>query len=401
MVKIKTFVINLDRRSDRLIKFQKEMDRHSIKYERFSAIDGSRLNLSVKNEYNDKICNMFTDNTFSWRRSIVGVALSHITLWRNLINSDDDYFMIFEDDITLDEKFNIYYNSLLEEIQDTKYPFIFIGYHTDKEFLKKPFFLKEVENKTLVYELKYKKHIWGGLFSYIIHKDFAKQLLDDIESNGIKDPVDTFVLRYNNLYATLPVFVHSDYMTFTNMIDSDIQYDHATVFDDYDFYQLVDSPGNDIRWVNAKTFKELMDCATNDKTCVAFNTYGFLKSKLCDPANFVELPGANSKAHGLYIKRNIDNNVSENPFKNEPTIYEGYDFYQLSDSVGDDLRWVNAATLDELRDIANSDPECVAFNTYGYLKKSISDPKDFIELSSAKTLPNYLAHGLYVKKIEF
>ena len=296
---IKARVINLERRPDRLNKFNDEIKKHNIECIRFDAVDGTKLKM-------DKECvKLFLENTFEWRRGIIGATLSHISLWKELVESDYKYYLIFEDDVKLDENFNLYYNDLLKQINETTYSFIFLGYHTDKEFLKNPFFIKEDKDGTVIYPVKYKKHIWGGLFGYIIHRDFAKKVLDDINKNGAKEPIDTLILRYDNLYSILPVIVKSQFMTFSNMVDSDIQYDLLSAFDNYDFYQMLDSPGNDIRWVSAKTFEELKTAADKDPNCVAFNTYGFLKSKITDPSNFIKLPGVNSKIHGIYVKRKL------------------------------------------------------------------------------------------------
>jgi GR25 family glycosyltransferase involved in LPS biosynthesis len=70
--KIKKFVINLDRREDRLDHFKKEMEWIGWDYERFPAIDTN---------------------------SYIGCALSHKRLSEICLESDDEYFMFLEDDI--------------------------------------------------------------------------------------------------------------------------------------------------------------------------------------------------------------------------------------------------------------------------------------------------------------
>lgn len=297
-MKYKIKYINLDRRADRLIKFVEQMEKQGVdNYDRYSAIDGKNLVID------DKLKQMFRNNKFNWRGGILGVTLSHTNLWRELINGDDDYYIIFEDDITLTDTFKPLFDDFLKKIEEKTYPFIFLGYHTDRQFIRNPFFIKKKENEITIYPQSAKKFIWGGLFAYAIHRDTAKLYIDNIDKDGIQDPIDTYILAQEKLYTCHPLIVDSPFMTYYNCVDSDIQYDIISIFDKYDFYQFCDSPGNDIRWVSAKTFDELKIAADNDPECVAFNTYGFLKRKICDPKNFVNLPSINSKSHGIYVKR--------------------------------------------------------------------------------------------------
>jgi GR25 family glycosyltransferase involved in LPS biosynthesis len=70
--KIKKFVINLDKRTDRLEHFKKEMEWMGWEFERFNAIDTS---------------------------SYVGCAKSFQEIGKICMNLQDEYFMIMEDDI--------------------------------------------------------------------------------------------------------------------------------------------------------------------------------------------------------------------------------------------------------------------------------------------------------------
>jgi len=292
--------INLARRKDRLENFQKEMKKHNIiNYDRFNAIDGKTI------ELNDYINNLFKNNNFRWRRGIMGAILSHIAIWKELINSDYDYYLIFEDDIKLNKNFNKFFDDIKKIIFTNIYPFIFLGYHTHNPLFKHPFRINNNNNKINIIELIVKKNIWGGLFGYIIHKQFAIKLINDISQNGIIDPIDTYILKQYDLYTCVPSIVHSPFMTFDNLVDSDIQYDLLGLYDGYEFFSELDSPGYDIKWVNIVTIDQLLDAADKEPKCIAFNTYGFLKYDICYPENFIKLPGCNSKVHGIYIKKSF------------------------------------------------------------------------------------------------
>ena len=101
-------VINLERRPDRWRVFQDRSGRKGLtEYIRFTAIDGSKL------QSNDQRIDIFRENTFNDRRGIVGAALSHMQLWRNLVKSEYKYYLIIEDDVQFKDTFMKYLNYLL------------------------------------------------------------------------------------------------------------------------------------------------------------------------------------------------------------------------------------------------------------------------------------------------
>jgi hypothetical protein len=69
---VKKIVLNLDRRQDRLEKFQSEMNYIGWDFERFSAIDTN---------------------------SYVGCGLSHQKIAQDFLESKDDYILVMEDDL--------------------------------------------------------------------------------------------------------------------------------------------------------------------------------------------------------------------------------------------------------------------------------------------------------------
>lgn len=303
MNRIKLVYINLDRRPDRREVVEKQFDKQGVSVNRFSGIDGKNIVVDQDLE------KMFEGNNFQYRRGVVGAALSHTTLWRELATSDDyDYYLIFEDDINLHAKFKEHLGTLEGLLENNNPDFVFLGYHTDKHYMRNPSLFGIMRRGFYLYKMPTTEHVWGGLFSYLISKEFAKKMVKLIDKEGIKEPIDTFILKKTQPFCSQPILVNSPFMTFHNGVDSDIQYDMLGIHDDYDFYPEMDSPGNDIRWSTSKKFINLKAEADADENCVGFNTYAFLKSKVTTPDKFVKLPGCNSILHGLYVKRNHPNN---------------------------------------------------------------------------------------------
>jgi len=88
------YVINLDRRADRLEKFRITHPDISGTVERWPATDGTPLKLTPE------LAKLFGANDFFWKKAVMGCALSHLGLWWKLLNEKPDIqnFLIFEDD---------------------------------------------------------------------------------------------------------------------------------------------------------------------------------------------------------------------------------------------------------------------------------------------------------------
>jgi len=89
------YVINLDRRKDRMEKLFANHPDLELQIERISAIEGKKLQLTPK------IARMFKPHDFKWKKPIMGCALSHLGLWWRLVNEKPEInsYLILEDDV--------------------------------------------------------------------------------------------------------------------------------------------------------------------------------------------------------------------------------------------------------------------------------------------------------------
>ncbi len=71
-------------------------------------------------------------------------------------------------------------------------------------------------------------------------------------------------------------------------------------------------------------------------------------------------------------------------------------FYPNKDSFSNDITFYQNKTIDELIAISDLYPNCVAFNTYGFFKHSITPEDKFIDISDKFNSPD----GLFVKKFK-
>lgn len=96
---LKTFLINLDRRSDRLIFVKRQLGNLGIDFERISAVDGNCLTDEQKVFLNQPRF------ALECKRKAVngefGCALSHRAVWQRMVDESIPFALVLEDDVQL------------------------------------------------------------------------------------------------------------------------------------------------------------------------------------------------------------------------------------------------------------------------------------------------------------
>ena len=218
---IKTYVLNLDIRCDRLKKFNQQS---LIDFERFSAVNGNLLEPSLQ------LQRIFEGNDYNMRAGIVGCALSHIKMYIELINSDMDIFLIFEDDIIFNDNFKDQITHLLDIIKNVDWDMIYLGHHLRSASKRnhKDTILPIIEQWDSHRSLQ---ESMGGTFGYLISKKGSKKLLEFINTNGMTNAIDTVQQKsigVLNTYYCFPHLVFSECVSNTHT-DSDIQYNSKSL----------------------------------------------------------------------------------------------------------------------------------------------------------------------------
>ncbi|MBS0848442.1 glycosyltransferase family 25 protein [Citrobacter sp. JGM124] len=94
---MKVFVINLARDVNKRLWIEKECARQDLDFEIYSAVDGGGLSEAFLNE------NVFDYGKNFMTNGEIGCALSHINLYKKIIDDDLKYALIIEDDAVLDD----------------------------------------------------------------------------------------------------------------------------------------------------------------------------------------------------------------------------------------------------------------------------------------------------------
>ena len=233
--KIKTFVINLDRRQDRWDKFEKEnkQDLDFLKFERFSAIDGKKL------KSNRQLQQIFENNDYKMRKAMVGCFMSHVKLYCDLINSDDDTqaYLFLEDDISIVPDFKSKFNDLICKLENVSWDIAFLGHHV-RDLSNQDHFNKEKYPEIEKWDV-YTSFVnsLGSTASYMITKDGAKKFLNFLNRTGATNGIDTCLQKSANelnVYYCSPHLIYSECFRGDNNPDSDIQYDYDNLEKTYD-----------------------------------------------------------------------------------------------------------------------------------------------------------------------
>ena len=151
-------------------------------YNIVKATDGKNINLQyfIDNNYITNIASM------NMRLGAIGCAISHIKLWETFLNTNEEFLIVMEDDISFDNTFrnklSIYLNNLPNDFDITQ---IFL--HPGKYFKKKFKLSKNIN--------KYVKKGYGqwGTVSYILSKKGAYRLLKLCKP--IFRPIDEMIKR--------------------------------------------------------------------------------------------------------------------------------------------------------------------------------------------------------------
>jgi GR25 family glycosyltransferase involved in LPS biosynthesis len=304
-------VVNLERRADRKLAMEKLLKANQINdFVFYKAVDGKTLKST------NELKKLFLDNDFGSRKGVIGCALSHYQLWKELVeDKTHDYYVIFEDDIILNgdgSQFKERLDKLKPEMM--KQDVLFLGYtiFSDKREKVKDIY-DTISNDTLFKVEPLNKNLYiGGTFAYSINKSGAQKLLRYIEENGIKHGIDYVMKIATNLNSCeiQPCLIMSEwYEDKKKQIDTDIQlnYDslnfNQTVEDQlkthFEFRQQLDQIGHDLYFYKGTVF-EYMEKALKDPTCLGFNTLGFFKNKIetLTPSQYFK------ETDGIYIKKN-------------------------------------------------------------------------------------------------
>ena len=229
--KIKTYVINLDKYQDKYATLKNHFAHYDIHTNRFSAILGKEL----KQEYINAITDPSVQYSISEGRSLdnqigtigaIGCSLSHIELWKQLVNSNEEMWLILEDDCY--PKYKMYsvhdLNTYINTVNtfDPNWDMIYMGWKKPNIGHKDTLMVKPTTNSIgSIYKVNSFIH---AAHAYIINRKGAKKLLKN--AFPIIHQVDSYI-SFMCMYRDFNAYKNRiQYMEQRNLTGTDIQTDY-------------------------------------------------------------------------------------------------------------------------------------------------------------------------------
>jgi GR25 family glycosyltransferase involved in LPS biosynthesis len=220
----KAYVINLDRSKNRFKKIKQRLDFVNLPFEKFNAIDGSKLS-------NQKITNLVHPicSNLICSRGMIGCAMSHYLLWKKMVDENKEWMLILEDDaipaLNIVERLKrlkdlikthpnlfkrptiINLHCLGDSYENNNNNMTLNGTKLEKNYVLETFMKlasfithKQETHKVLKYndiEIHTGK-MQVSLLAYLINLDGAKKLIEMVETKGIRYHIDfSIAMNYN------------------------------------------------------------------------------------------------------------------------------------------------------------------------------------------------------------
>ena len=357
----KTFIqiINLEKRVDRKEKTEKSLKeqgfKENIDYQFNKAVDGYVLSPTLE------LKKLFKGNDFGNRKGVIGCALSHYSLWKQLLKDENnDFYLIMEDDFDFikggnNEKVKEKIETLKKvmKVKDT----LFLGYHMYEKqrnkdieiYRNRDFNIDDLQNDFHINKLNYSYYV-GGFFAYSLNKIGAKKMIDYIEKNGIRHGIDWLLSKYKDFecFELQPQIVFSEWNEYGKKNDSNIQHNYealdfssiAEISDGFVFIPGLDQTGNDI-FYHKCSMDECMEKAMNNEKCVAFNTLGFFKDKIDELTVSIYF----GSKDGLWVKKDYYEKIFLQETKMKKSCFEYIDQYKIEKTSSKNFCFIHSCHI--------------------------------------------------------
>ena len=199
------YVINLDKDTKRLKKFNIHAKKNNIKYTRFAAIYGKNLD---ENDF--RLKKYFAKNLKNYSMAQKSCTLSHISIWEKIKQDKTTFNIIFEDDVIIPNNFNNKLKLYLEQLPKN-WDILFLG---GNRIVGKKY------SKNLI---KPTKDEFGnfGSFAYLINSKNINFILDKCKNISLY--TDKFIQKelggYLNLFFCNPQLIEHDYDNISNIFN--------------------------------------------------------------------------------------------------------------------------------------------------------------------------------------
>jgi len=210
----RVYVINLDKDTERLHAFDKQMKKHRISYMRFPAVNGASLGYD---EGLTKFCNDFCTP------GMKGCALSHKSIWEDMLKNRYENVLVFEDDVTLLDEFETVFRDGWDQLPKD-YDLYYLGCHgtCDNSHVTSKILNRVMQTEPEGYD-KNINTVYGslGTHGYIISNKCAKVIVDSPINTHVDLQFTLWVKEFGlSAYSISPLVAYIEEQTESNLSDS-------------------------------------------------------------------------------------------------------------------------------------------------------------------------------------
>jgi len=225
-VYIKTVVINLRRRKDRLLRFLKENYSELKNVHIFDAHDGKKFTP------NSKLQRLFQTGDYHYRRGIMGVACSMIQVWKDFYTDPlHNILIVLEDDVKCTPNFMQKCITLLNE-NHNQFDIIYAHMNPYPQFNNQSFYSTTEKPRLERYSTQKMMSVnMGSLAATIFTKKAVEVILEDISQKGVYNAIDWVAMKTCDklrAFACTPFLAFADCFQTNNQKDTDIQMEYNT-----------------------------------------------------------------------------------------------------------------------------------------------------------------------------
>jgi GR25 family glycosyltransferase involved in LPS biosynthesis len=196
----KIYIINLYKDVDRLNNAYKQLVKYNItNYERFAGINAAILSDNDINNNTTIIGKIFAS------RGMIGCGLSHINIWKKIVENNINRTLILEDDFILKDNFLNKFNKYIKKAPE-KFDILFLNSNF-------------IHNKNIklidINDIFYKQLFIAQTVGYIITLDGAKKILKYINKVSYHIDIDICIRHlFNNDLNIISIKDELIYQTF-------------------------------------------------------------------------------------------------------------------------------------------------------------------------------------------
>jgi len=363
----------------------------SILPENTSSLKISEVNLTKishsKITPTKEIFDLFKHNTFNYSTKEISHILPHYEIYKKLSNSEMDYCIILEDNISFSDNFYSYLQNILLQYHPDVHDILYLGYTETNSKVKEDFFCKSLQRNPIIFKPVIKT-IKDNSIGYIISKSAAIKIINYVNEYSFMFSLEKMHFQVNNLQI-MTVTPHIVFKKENKLDDKDSMLDFSKIenqiLQDWVKYDSLDYIGHDTEYVKSASILSLI-LRSNSNNCVAFNSLGYCKYHV-DVHNLKKMDKIS-----LYVRKDAINAMNH-PIKDK--FGRTWEFKPFYDIKGNDITFfVSERNFPEkMLDKACTMMNCVSFNTVGYYK-NVKDKANMVYLDTFKKEGN----GIYLLK---